>query len=175
MEIAIEASLTGHLVLSSLHTNDVFETVIRIRQRGIEPYAIASSLRGVVSQRLVPRLCSACAVEVKMEPTLLDNLRGAGILDENETCKVWNAKGCTHCRMTGLKGRLGLYEVLVMTPSFRDAIEKNATLLELQHSAPADSYVSMRRYAKFVMDKGLVSPKDVLEILPAVAKVEEVS
>ena len=175
MEIAIEASLTGHLVLSSLHTNDVFETVIRIRQRGIEPYAIASSLRGVISQRLVPRLCSACAEEVKMDAALLEQLRSANILDAGETSKVWEAKGCTHCRMTGLKGRLGLYEALVMTPALRDAIEKGATLLELQGAAPADSYVSMRRYAKFVLDKGLVSARDVLEVLPAVAKVEEVS
>jgi len=112
MEIAIEASLTGHLVLSSLHTNDVFETVIRIRQRGIEPYAIASSLRGVISQRLVPRLCSACAEEVKMDPALLEQLRSASILEPGERSKVWEAKGCTHCRMTGLKGRLGLYEAL---------------------------------------------------------------
>jgi type II secretory ATPase GspE/PulE/Tfp pilus assembly ATPase PilB-like protein len=175
MEIAIEASLTGHLVLSSLHTNDVFETMMRIRQRGIEAYAIASALRGVISQRLVPRLCSACAEEMPLEPLLLDQLRLAKILEPDETTKVWQAKGCTHCRMTGLKGRLGLFEVLVVTPELRDAIEQNGTLAELQRAAPPGSYISMRRYAKFVLDKGLVSAKDLLEILPATASAKEVS
>jgi type II secretory ATPase GspE/PulE/Tfp pilus assembly ATPase PilB-like protein len=174
MEIAIEASLTGHLVLSSLHTNDVFETVIRIRQRGIEPYAIASSLRGVISQRLAPRLCSACAEEIPASAALLAQLRSAEILEENETCKVWQARGCTHCRMTGLKGRLGLFEVLVMTPELREAIELNATMAQLRAAAPAGSYISMRRYAKFVMEKGLVNAKDVLEILPPAASATEV-
>lgn len=174
MEIAIEASLTGHLVLSSLHTNDVFETVIRIRQRGIEPYAIASSLRGVISQRLVPRLCSACAEATPTDPVLLEQLRSSGILDDDETCKTWVSKGCTHCRMTGLKGRIGLYEVLVMTPPLRDAIERSAPIAALESVAPPGSYISMRRYAKFVMDKGLVNPKDVLEVLPAQASAHEV-
>jgi type II secretory ATPase GspE/PulE/Tfp pilus assembly ATPase PilB-like protein len=174
MEIAIEASLTGHLVLSSLHTNDVFETVMRIRQRGIESYAIASSLRGVISQRLVPRLCAACAEEMPLTEVLQEQLRSAGILDSVESSKVWQAKGCTHCRMTGQKGRLGLYEVLVVTPELREAIEQSGTLAELQRSAPAGSYISMRRYAKFVMDKGLVTPKDLLELLPATASAKEV-
>jgi type II secretory ATPase GspE/PulE/Tfp pilus assembly ATPase PilB-like protein len=175
MEIAIEASLTGHLVLSSLHTNDVFETVIRIRQRGIESYAIASALRGVISQQLVARLCSACSEEMPADPALIEQLRSANILEPNETAKTWQAKGCTHCRMTGQKGRLGLYEVLVMTNELRDAIEKEATLMELRKSAPPGSYISMRRYAKFVMDKGLVNPKDLLEILPATAKADAVN
>jgi type II secretory ATPase GspE/PulE/Tfp pilus assembly ATPase PilB-like protein len=174
MEIAIEASLTGHLVLSSLHTNDVFETMIRIRQRGIEPYAIASSLRGIISQRLVPRLCGACAEVFTPDNNLVAQLHSSGILDEGENVKTWQARGCTHCRMTGLKGRLGLYEVLVMTPTLRDAIENGATIAELQRAAPPGSYISMRRYAKFVMDKGLVNPKDVLEILPAAASAGEV-
>jgi type II secretory ATPase GspE/PulE/Tfp pilus assembly ATPase PilB-like protein len=175
MEIAIEASLTGHLVLSSLHTNDVFETVIRIRQRGIEPYAIASALRGVISQRLAPRLCSACAEEVKPSAETLSQLRLAQIIDADEIVKTWEAKGCTHCRMTGQKGRLGLYEVLVMTAPLRDGVERGATMAELQKAAPPGSYISMRRYAKFVMDKGLVAAKDVLEILPPAATANEVN
>jgi type II secretory ATPase GspE/PulE/Tfp pilus assembly ATPase PilB-like protein len=160
-------------VLSSLHTNDVFETVIRIRQRGIEPYEIGSSLRGVVSQRLVQRLCSVCAEEIPEDPTVLMPLRAAGILEDDESCKVWRAKGCTHCRMTGRKGRLGLYEVLVMTPELREAIESNATMAELQRAAPAGSFVSMRRYARFAINKGLVDPRDVLEILPPALSADE--
>jgi type II secretory ATPase GspE/PulE/Tfp pilus assembly ATPase PilB-like protein len=175
MEIAIEAALTGQLVLSSLHTNDVFETIIRIRQLGIEPYAIASALRGVISQRLVPRLCSACAEEAQSDANVISQLRAAKILDENESIPTWRARGCTHCRMTGQKGRLGLFEVLVMTPQLREAVENNATMAELHKAAPAGSYTSMRRYAKFVLEKGLVNPKEVLEILPATASAHEVN
>jgi type II secretory ATPase GspE/PulE/Tfp pilus assembly ATPase PilB-like protein len=130
-------------------------------------------LRGIISQRLVPRLCSACAEESPADDALLAQLRSAAILGEKESCKTWLARGCTHCRMTGLKGRLGLYEVLVMTPELRDAVEKNATMGELHRAAPAGSFVAMRRYAKFVLEKGLVNPKDVLEVLPAVASANE--
>ena len=75
--------------------------------------------------------------------------------------------------MTGRKGRLGLYEVLVMTPELREAIESNATMAELHRVAPAGSFVSMRRYAKFAISKGLVDPKDVLEILPPAVSADE--
>ena len=83
--------------------------------------------------------------------------------------------GCKTCNNTGYKGRIGLYEVLVMTPQLRDGVERSATMAELQKAAPPGSYISMRRYAKFVMDKGLVSPKDVLEILPPAATAGDVS
>ncbi len=166
MEIALEASLTGHLVLSSLHTSDVFETVMRIRQRGIEPYVIASALRGVISQRLLPRLCSACAEEIPSDRVLLEQLRASGIIGLNEALKLWKASGCTHCRMNGTKGLVGLYEVLVVTLPLRNAIERGATLQEIEQSAPPACYISMKRYAKYLLEKGLVAPKDLLEIFP---------
>lgn len=169
MEIALEAALTGHLVLSSLHTNDVFETIMRIRQRGIEPFVIASALRGVVTQRLAPRLCAACVEEIPSDPATLHQLRASGIVGPEEEAKNWRAPGCSHCRMTGLKGRVGLYEVLVMSPELRDVIERGATLLEMERAVPPGTYISIKRYAKFVLDKGLVAAKDLLEILPSTA------
>lgn len=175
MESAIEASLTGQLVLSSLHTNDVFETIMRIRQLGIEPYAIASALRGVISQRLVPRLCTACAEEMPADQNLLEHLSAARIIEANEPIKTWQARGCTHCRMTGQRGRLGLFEVLVITPELRDVVEKNGSMAELHKAAPAGSYISMRRYAKFALEKGVVSAKELLEVLPATASAHDIN
>jgi type II secretory ATPase GspE/PulE/Tfp pilus assembly ATPase PilB-like protein len=166
MEIALEAALTGHFVLSSLHTNSAFETVARMRQRGAEPYVIASAVRGVISQRLVPRLCSGCAEETSMPEGLARELQRAGIAHADNPPKAWAAKGCTHCKMTGYKGRIALYEVLVSTPALQDAIENGATTNELEKAAPPGSFVSMRRYARHVLEKALASPKDVLEILP---------
>lgn len=174
MDIAFEAALTGHFVLSSLHTNNVFETVMRVRQRGIEPYVVASALRGVISQRLVPRLCSACAEQVSLSQKVLEELAASGILEPGETTKLWQARGCSHCRMTGYKGRLGLYELLVLTDALRAAIEEGATLGEMAQAAPAGSYVPMRRYAKFVLDQGLANPKDLLNLLPATASVSSI-
>ena len=85
MDIAFEAALTGHLVLSSLHTNDAFETVMRIRQRAVEPYVIASGLRGIVSQRLVPRLCGACAEKIDPDRTIVAKLRASSRRIERPT------------------------------------------------------------------------------------------
>lgn len=166
MEIAVEAALTGHFVLSSLHTNDAFETVARIRQRGVEPYVAASAIRGIISQRLVPRLCSACVEEHLLPAETLRELQRSGIAEAGVPLKAWIAKGCTHCKMTGYKGRLALYEVLVMTPPLQAAIESGATTSELEKAVQPGSYVSMRRYARFVIEKGLASPKDILEVLP---------
>lgn len=174
MEIAFEAALTGHFVASSLHTNNVFETVMRVRQRGVEPYVIASALRGVVTQRLLPRICSACAHELPAEEQTLRELGVSGILEEGEGTRFWAGKGCSHCRMSGYKGRIGLYEVLLMTDPMRDAIESEASLSELHETAPAGSYVSMRRYARLLLDKGLVRARDVLDLLPATASIARV-
>ncbi|MDX1950950.1 MAG: ATPase, T2SS/T4P/T4SS family [Verrucomicrobiota bacterium] len=167
MEIALEAALTGHLVLSSIHTNDAFETVVRLRQRGFEPFAIASALRGVITQRLVPRLCGACAEPAEADPQRLAQLRQTGIIEAGQICQLWHGKGCTHCRMTGRRGRLSLYEALVVTPELRDAIEREATLSEMIQTARPENYISMRRYARLALEKGLVDAKDLLEALPS--------
>jgi type IV pilus assembly protein PilB len=167
MEIALEAALTGHVVFSSMHTNDVFETVMRLRQRGIEPYVIASALRGVVSQRLVSRLCSACVEEYSMEDETLSKLRASGIIDSDSAIKGWKAPGCSHCRMTGRRGRMGLYEVLVVTPELRESIEREESGVQMEKLASPGSYLPMKSYARFVLEKGLVSAEDLLEILPA--------
>jgi type II secretory ATPase GspE/PulE/Tfp pilus assembly ATPase PilB-like protein len=166
MEIALEAALTGHFVLSSLHTNNAVETVARMRQRGVEPYMISSALRGVISQRLVPRLCSGCAEETSPPEGVTRELQRSGIANPDNPLKTWAAKGCAHCKMSGYRGRLALYEVLVTTPALQIAIERGATAAELEKAAAPESFVDMRRYARYVLEKGLASARDVLEVLP---------
>jgi type II secretory ATPase GspE/PulE/Tfp pilus assembly ATPase PilB-like protein len=168
MEIAMEAALTGHLVLSSLHTNSAFETVMRLRQRGIEPYVIASALKGVVSQRLLPRLCTACAEESPPDTRLLEMLQTSQLVSAGEKPKTWRAPGCTHCRMTGHRGRIGIYEVLLISDSLRETIEHAASLHDMHQATPPGTFLPMRRYARHVMEKGLVSPEDLIATFPAV-------
>jgi len=166
MEIALEAALTGHFVLSSLHTNSAFETIMRLRQREIPPYVIASALRGVVSQRLLPRVCESCAEEVEATPEQRAGLAASGIWRDGDASKVFEGKGCSSCRMTGFRGRIGVYEVLSVGRGIRDTIEMGGTLAEIERATPPGSFVSMRDYARLLLQKGLVSPRDLLQILP---------
>jgi type II secretory ATPase GspE/PulE/Tfp pilus assembly ATPase PilB-like protein len=172
MQIGLEASLTGHLVLSSLHTNNALETIMRLRQRGAENYVIAASLRGIVSQRLVARLCAACARPAEMNARTQDRLFGAGVLREGETLEPSEAPGCEVCRFLGRKGRVGLYEVLVMTDTLREAIEGGASYSGLLEAIPRSSYLPMRRYARHLLEKGLTAVEDMLPLFPS-AKLRE--
>jgi type II secretory ATPase GspE/PulE/Tfp pilus assembly ATPase PilB-like protein len=172
MQIGLEASLTGHLVLSSLHTNNALETIMRLRQRGAENYVIAASLRGIVSQRLVARLCAACARPAELDARTRDRLHGSGVLREGETLAPSEAPGCEVCRFLGRKGRVGLYEVLVMTDSLREAIEGGASYAGLNEAIPRSSYLPMRRYARHLLEKGLTAVEDMLPLFPS-AKLRE--
>lgn len=167
MQIALEASLTGHLVLSSLHTNNAIETISRLRQRGAENYLIASALRGIVSQRLVPRLCSACSEPAKVKPETRKRLEVTGVLKPGEDFPCYQARGCSHCRSLGRKGRVALYEVLLMTEELKESIETGVSQGSLKQSIPAGSYLPMRRYASHLLAKGLVAPEDVVGFFPA--------
>ncbi|MBL4664981.1 MAG: Flp pilus assembly complex ATPase component TadA [Nitrospinaceae bacterium] len=167
MEIAMEASLTGHFVMSSLHTNNVFETVTRLKQRGMEPYLIASALKGVISQRLVARLCSACSCKATPSDEIIEKLINRGIVEQDETVEYWRAPGCSHCLMSGRKGRLGLYEILKMTPTLSLAIEKGASMYEMKSKVSPESYLPMRRYARFLLVEGIADPEDLIEVFPS--------
>jgi type II secretory ATPase GspE/PulE/Tfp pilus assembly ATPase PilB-like protein len=157
MHIAVEAALTGHLVLSSLHTRGALETVVRLRQQGVEPFLIASCLRGVVSQRLVPRLCLACREERPADAATLRRLERAGLIVAGETPRNWVAPGCAHCRHDGIKGRVAVYEVLVVMPPLRRAIESERPESELLDAISPGSYVSLARYSRYLLEQGLAS------------------
>src|SRR5204862_1346484 len=114
-QIAVEAALTGHLVLSTLHTNDAPTAITRLVEMGIEPFLVASSIECVVAQRLARTLCTACRVETEISSeTLLEN--GFG---ELEPINAFEAKGCRRCGGTGYKGRMGIYETMPMTDEIR--------------------------------------------------------
>ncbi|MFN0057965.1 MAG: GspE/PulE family protein [Planctomycetota bacterium] len=119
-EIAIRAALTGHLVFSTLHTNDSAGAVTRLMDMGIEPFLIASSLEGVLAQRLVRKICEKCRTQVPLSDDLRTKLTLHGIEDLGE--HTFRGTGCDACRRTGYRGRMGLFELLIFTPTLRQAV-----------------------------------------------------
>jgi general secretion pathway protein E len=131
VEIAIQAALTGHLVLSTLHTNNAASTLMRLLDMGVETYLLASTLNGIVAQRLVRQLCRACREPYHPLPELLDQL---GLRGE-EVSEFWQPKGCDACRQTGYFGRVSINEVLVMSDPIREQILRRADASTLQRIA----------------------------------------
>ena len=122
--IAVQAALTGHLVLSTLHTNDAAGAITRLRNLGVESYLVAASLVGIVGQRLVRRICPDCVTETDAPP----NVRRAAEQVGLEINRVSVGKGCSRCRQTGTKGRGGIYELLIPDDELRDAVTSGASL-----------------------------------------------
>ncbi|MEO6995734.1 MAG: GspE/PulE family protein [Lacunisphaera sp.] len=141
-QIAIQAALTGHLVLTTLHTNDATGAVTRLIDMGIEPFLLASTVEAVLAQRLVRRICRACRTEFEPAAELLEQL---GL---NRAARggrpFFHGAGCLECQRTGYKGRLGLFEYLPVTESFREKITQGASLMELRLQAVADGMTSLR-------------------------------
>lgn len=129
VELAIEAALTGQLVLTTLHTNDAPSAIMRLIDIGAEPYLLSSTLIGVISQRLVRKICKNCQVEVET-PTLIRESLGL-----KEDIKTYKGKGCFTCRETGYKGRIGAFEVLIVTEEIEEAILSRATSAEMKKIA----------------------------------------
>ena len=143
-EIAIKASLTGHLVLSTLHTNDAPGTISRLLNMGIEPFLVATSVLLICAQRLVRRICKNCKQEVELPPSAV--LLELGFEpQEIERLRVFRGAGCKVCNGTGYKGRVGLYEVMEMTADIKEAIVRNATVVELKRVAVESGMITLRR------------------------------
>jgi type IV pilus assembly protein PilB len=142
-EIAIKAALTGHLVLSTLHTNDAPSTISRLMNMGIEPFLVATSVHMIVAQRLVRRICSDCKAPEDISPQLLID---AGYTpEEAKTTKVYKGAGCSTCGNKGYKGRCGLYEVLEITDELRELILVGASALELRKKAVDQGMITLRK------------------------------
>jgi type IV pilus assembly protein PilB len=142
-EIAIKAALTGHLVLSTLHTNDAPSTISRLMNMGIEPFLVATSVHMIVAQRLVRRICSDCKAPEDTSPQLLID---AGYTpEEAKTVKVYKGTGCSTCNSKGYKGRCGLYEVLEITDELRELILVGASALELRKKAIEQGMITLRK------------------------------
>jgi type IV pilus assembly protein PilB len=158
--IAVKASLTGHLVLSTLHTNDAPSTITRLIDMGIEPFLISSSVLLVVAQRLARKLCPNCKREERVSKELLLNL---GFTEsEIETLKVYGPTGCPECNLTGYKGRIALCEVMPITDEIRELILKGATALDIKKVAVKQGMITLRRSGLNKIMQGITSIKEVI-------------
>ena len=164
-KLTLEAGLTGHMVLTSLHTNNAIGTIQRLREMGLESFAIASSLTGIISQRLVRRLCPNCAYEEKLSPHVHDQLALIEVLDRNFSAPVKKARGCNMCSATGYRGRVGVYEILIADDDLRQQITNDATIYELRATALKGAYVPMSRYANYLLTHGVTTAEEILGTL----------
>jgi general secretion pathway protein E len=165
---AIQAALTGHLVLTSLHTRDSAGAVTRLIDLGVEPFLIASTLLGVVSQRLVRRVCERCREEVHLSS---DECAALGLPAERaEGLVVAQGRGCTHCRGTGYKGRTGVFEVLRVTDRVRTLIKARADAPTLTRTARQDGMMTLRECAVRKLADGMTAFEEVVR---ATSDVEE--
>jgi type IV pilus assembly protein PilB len=160
-EIAIKAALTGHLVLSTLHTNGAPETISRLMNMGIEPFLVATAVHLICAQRLIRRVCSGCAEELDLP---LQALLDAGFTaEEAKTFKPKKGKGCTTCNNSGYKGRAGLYEVMEIDDEIRELILVGASAVELKKKAIERGMITLRR-------SGLIKVMDGVTTLEEVAR-----
>ncbi len=142
-EIAIKAALTGHLVLSTLHTNGAPETVSRLMNMGIEPFLVATSIHLIVAQRLIRRICTNCVQQVEVPVQVL--VKAGFTTEEARTVKVMKGRGCERCKGSGYKGRTALYEVMEIDDNLRELILIGASALELKKKAMEQDMISLRR------------------------------
>jgi type IV pilus assembly protein PilB len=159
-EIAVKAALTGHLVLSTLHTNDAPSTVNRLMNMGIEPFLVASSVHLICAQRLVRRVCSECKEPNPQTPPAL--VQAGFTPEEAETVTPMKGAGCERCNKTGYKGRVGLYEVLEVTEELRELILVGASGLELRRKAVDEGMITLRRSGLRKVMEGLTSVEEVV-------------
>ncbi|HMO01640.1 MAG TPA: type IV-A pilus assembly ATPase PilB [Oligoflexia bacterium] len=159
-EIAIKASLTGHLVLSTLHTNDAPATINRLLNMGVEPFLVASSINCILAQRLARRLCKSCAKEVEVNPEILVNI---GIpAAEARHMKVKEGKGCPECSNTGYRGRVALYEVMPMGEELREFVLNGASTAEIKKEAVRLGMMTLRASGLMRLKEGITSIEEVL-------------
>ncbi|OFW16042.1 MAG: type IV-A pilus assembly ATPase PilB [Acidobacteria bacterium RIFCSPLOWO2_12_FULL_66_10] len=159
-EIAVKAALTGHLVLSTLHTNDAPSTINRLMNMGIEPFLVASSLNLVCAQRLVRRVCANCKVEDEVPVPAMEQV-GFSPADA-QTVKPKKGTGCDKCNKTGYKGRVGLYEVMEITDELRELILVGASALEIRRKAIEEGMITLRGSGLRKIKDGVTTIEEVL-------------
>ena len=158
-QIAVQASLTGHLVLSTLHTNSACGAVTRLRDMGVEPFLLSSSLVGVIAQRLVRRLCPHCKTAHAVRPQEQQLLQAHGI----NASHLWQAKGCTSCRQSGYQGRMAIHELLLATPELREAIHTERHERQLEQ-IQRRRHLSLLANGLRVAAEGMTSLEEILRV-----------
>lgn len=157
-QIAIRASITGHLVLSTIHTNDAASSVVRLVDMGVEPYLVSSSLVGVVAQRLVRKICPRCKTSYR--PSHSDML----LLKMKEPTPLYKGEGCPTCNFTGYKGRMGIHEILVVTREIRDLVNRGATTDQIAQTAIRQGTVTLRESCTNLVLNGMTTTEELLKV-----------
>jgi type IV pilus assembly protein PilB len=157
--IAVKAALTGHLVLSTLHTNDAASSINRLVDMGIEPFLVSSSVLLIIAQRLVRRLCEKCKTAATLHPEVLREL---GIMENPDELRICEPKGCPVCNDTGYKGRVGLYEVMEISGTLREMIVDRASNQEIKEHAIKEGMLTLRQDGIEKFKLGHTSLEEVL-------------
>jgi type IV pilus assembly protein PilB len=159
--IAVKAALTGHLVLSTLHTNDAPSAIGRLIDMGIEPFLVASSVNLILAQRLVRRICGSCRRPLDLDAEILRELQLDGA--EAKGATVSEGAGCVECSNTGYRGRQGVYEVMPMTSKVRDLTLDRASATEIKKTAIAEGMLTLRRDGLEKLKRGITSVEEILK------------
>jgi general secretion pathway protein E len=160
-QIAVQSALTGHLVLSTVHTNDAPSTVNRLLDMGVEDYLLTSTVIGILAQRLVRKLCEHCKESYVALPELVEQMKLAKYSGDAKIT-LWHAKGCSHCAQTGYTGRICITEIMPMTDGLRSLVMKHANAAELRSEAIRAGMVSMYEDGLRKAVKGVTTFEEVL-------------
>ena len=160
-QIAVQAALTGHLVLSTVHTNDAPSTVNRLLDMGVEDYLLTSTVVGILAQRLVRTLCPQCKESYIALPELVEQMNLRRYSSEREIT-LWHAKGCSHCANTGYMGRISILEMMPMTDALRSLVMKHASATDLRAEAIREGMVPMYEDGLRKALKGVTTFEEVL-------------
>ncbi len=161
---AVQAALTGHLVLSTLHTNDAAAAVVRLRDLGVPPFLIGSTLLGAMAQRLVRRVCAQCATKSPLTERELSTLGVQHPEDYHGSIEVARAVGCNQCRNTGYRGRSGIFELLEVTPRIANAVSSGADTRAIAELARSDGMRSLREHALRKLALGVTTYEEIVRI-----------
>ena len=169
-DIAMRAALTGHLVFSTLHTNDAAGAITRLIDMGVEPFLLASSLEAVLAQRLVRLICPKCKESYKPDENLIKNLNGSAEIAPGT--KFYHGAGCNECAHTGMSGRTGIFELLRITIKLRDLIATKPTTDQIVKAAPAD-HISMVHDGMGKVVEGVTTAEEVFRVAKSIGEEEE--
>ncbi|MFZ4575821.1 MAG: GspE/PulE family protein, partial [Phycisphaerales bacterium] len=161
--IAVQAALTGHLVFSTLHTNDAPSSITRLVNIGLEPFLVAAAVNGVLAQRLLRRLCQHCKTQETPTEEMAEFLTMHGFPAD----RVWAAKGCERCRKTGYSGRVGIYELLAADDSLRDIIARNPNVSEFRRLCIERGMVTLRQDGMRKVLQGITTTAEVRAVTEA--------
>jgi len=167
--ISIRAALTGHLVFSTLHTNDAPGAITRLIDMGVEPFLLASSLEAVLAQRLIRKICLKCKEPYKPDENLIRNLNSSTAIKPDT--KLYHGAGCNECLQTGMSGRTGIFELLRITGTLRELIAARPTTEQIIKAAPAD-HISMEHDGFAKVLKGITTPEEVFRVSKSIGEEE---